>query len=84
MSINQAKVDHPRKISLLWHSMQPWVGVAALTGAGLLPCPECGAPMIFHFWPIAAVLALRNVIRAKKRELNPVPLESDQVERHSL
>ena len=66
MSINQAKVDRPRKINLLWRSLQPWGGVAALTGADFLPCPECGAPMIIHFWPIAAVLALRNVIRAQK------------------
>jgi hypothetical protein len=44
--------------------------VASLVGLGFLPCPECGAPMIIHFWPIAAVVALRNYFRGRqiKRE----------------
>jgi hypothetical protein len=51
----------------LWNRGKPWLGVASLLGAGLLPCPECGAPLLWHFWPIAAVLALRNIVQERKR-----------------
>lgn len=42
--------------------------------------------MIIHFWPIAAVLALRNVIRARKKKgaPNPDPLENGLAEGYSL
>jgi hypothetical protein len=43
--------------------------VFGLVGAGLLPCPDCGAPMILHFWPVAALLAFRNLVKNRKREL---------------
>ena len=48
-----------------WQMIKSWIGIAALGGAGFLPCPDCGAPMIFHFWPIALVLALRNLRKNK-------------------
>jgi len=43
--------------------------VFGLVGAGLLPCPDCGAPMILHFWPAAALLAFRNLVKNRKRDL---------------
>ena len=46
--------------------VKPWLGVAGLVGAGFLPCPECGAPLIWHFWPIAAVLAWRNMTHSRR------------------
>jgi hypothetical protein len=55
-----------------WQLIKPWLGVVALGGAGVLPCPDCGAPMIFHFWPIALVLALRNLRKNK----NPGQVET--------
>ena len=50
-----------------WRIVKPWLGVAGLFGAGLLPCPDCGKPMILHFWPLALILSLRNLIRHRKR-----------------
>lgn len=50
-----------------WRLIKPWLGVVALGGAGILPCPDCGAPMIFHFWPIALILALRNLRKNKNQ-----------------
>jgi hypothetical protein len=53
---------------LQWSLIKPWIGVAGLVGLGLLPRPECGAPMIIHFWPVAVVLALRNLLRERKKK----------------
>jgi hypothetical protein len=54
--------------TLHWKLIKPWLGVIGLAGLGLLPCPDCGAPMIFHFWPIALVLTLRNLIKHKAQQ----------------
>jgi hypothetical protein len=54
-----------------WKLIKPWLGVAGLCGLGLLPCPDCGIPMILHFWPIALVLALHNLRKNK----NPVQVD---------
>jgi len=73
--IQNIKMNQP-KTSFFFRFLkrsQPWLGVAGLLGAGLLPCPECGAPLLWHFWPIAAVLALRNIIQERKqRRSNPL------------
>lgn len=49
--------------------LKTWGGVGILLGAGLLPCPDCGAPMISHFWPLAALLTLRNILRKRLASL---------------
>ncbi len=46
-----------------------WLAAGTLLGAGMLPCPGCGTPMILHFWPLAAmVLALRAMKRRYRGE----------------
>lgn len=60
---------HSHKLNLNYRLVSPWLGVAGLVGVGFLPCPECGAPLLWHFWPIAAVLTLRNIVREKKKKL---------------
>jgi len=55
-------------LNLNYRLVKPWLGVAGLVGVGFLPCPECGAPLLWHFWPIAAVLALRNIVRDRKKK----------------
>lgn len=62
-----------------WRLLKPWLGVAALGGAGILPCPDCGAPMILHFWPIALVLGFRN-LRKSKRRIQIDPTEENFLE----
>lgn len=42
-----------------------WLLVGGLLGVGALPCPECGAPMIFHFWPIAGVALVFQVLKRR-------------------
>lgn len=58
-----------------WRIVKPWLGVAGLFGAGLLPCPDCGKPMIMHFWPLALLLSLRNLIKQRK---NHIELDLEQ------
>ncbi|HET89234.1 MAG TPA: hypothetical protein ENN99_00625 [Chloroflexi bacterium] len=50
-------------------AFKSWLGIAGLWGAGLLPCPDCGAPMLMHFWPVALVLTLVHL----RRKRCPVP-----------
>jgi hypothetical protein len=58
-----------------WKIIKPWLGVVGLVGLGLLPCPDCGTPMILHFWPIALVLTYRNIIKKKYQESNIIHYE---------
>jgi hypothetical protein len=43
--------------------IKTWGSTAALVGVGLLPCPDCGVPLIFKYWPLAAFMALGNFVR---------------------
>jgi hypothetical protein len=49
-------------------AFKSWIGIAGLWGAGLLPCPDCGVPMLFHFWPLALALTLVKLRRGKQPE----------------
>jgi len=49
-------------------SIKPKLIILGLFGAGMLPCPDCGAPMIAHFWPIAAALWISNTIKKRLRK----------------
>jgi hypothetical protein len=42
----------------------------SLLGVGMLPCPECGTPMIFHIWPLAGIVLVVQAMkkRAQKEE----------------
>ena len=31
------------RAKIQWAALKSWLGIAGLWGAGLLPCPECGA-----------------------------------------
>jgi hypothetical protein len=48
-----------------------WLLVGALLGAGMLPCPECGAPMILHFWPIAGLVLVVQALKRRYRGASP-------------
>lgn len=81
-SLDQTTVLPTAKNKGRWQLVKPWLGVAGLFGAGFLPCPECGAPLLWHFWPIAAVLAFYHWIkqRRSKQPQNFSPLEEDVTE----
>ena len=40
--------------------------IGGIIGVGILPCSDCGAPIIFHIWPIAGLLAIAQMIRRRK------------------
>ncbi len=44
-----------------------WLLVGALVGVGILPCPDCGGPMIVHYWPIAALAVAFQTLRRRRR-----------------
>jgi hypothetical protein len=48
-----------------------WLLVGALLGVGALPCPECGAPMILHFWPIAGLVLVVQALKRRYRDASP-------------
>jgi hypothetical protein len=48
-----------------------WLLVGALLGLGALPCPECGAPMILHFWPIAGLVLVVQALKRRYRDKSP-------------
>jgi hypothetical protein len=51
--------------SLKGSSMRVWMVIVGALGISILPCPECGTPIILHVWPIALpILAVRAM---KKR-----------------
>jgi hypothetical protein len=54
-----------------------WVATAALLGVGMLPCPECGAPVILHIWPIAGLLLIVRVLRRRYRNASPTEDEAE-------
>jgi hypothetical protein len=47
-----------------------WLLAAALLGLGALPCPECGAPMVFHFWPVAAIVLFAQALKRRYRKMS--------------
>ena len=49
-------------------------------GLGTLPCPECGAPMIFHFWPVAGLVLVVQTL--KRRYPDKFPAEKGGEENH--
>ena len=49
-------------------AVRGWLLVGGLLGIGMLPCPECGAPMIFHFWPIAGVALVIQTLKRRYRK----------------
>jgi len=42
-----------------------WLKTIGLLGAGLLPCPDCGGPLITHLWPLVLLLSVRKLFQHK-------------------
>jgi len=57
-------------------ALRSWLGIAGLWGAGLLPCPDCGAPMLLHFWPVALALTLAKLRRDKRTADTAGPVDA--------
>ncbi len=56
----------------LWLKRLGWLGL------GILPCPDCGAPIALHFWPLALVVLLTRVVRRQNpSQLPPVDNVTD-------
>jgi hypothetical protein len=37
-------------------------------GIGMLPCPECGTPMILHVWPLAGMVLVAHAIKKRAQK----------------
>ncbi len=48
-------------------SVKSWLTAGGWLTVGLLPCPDCGTPMVFHIWPIVGMVLIARA--AKKRRL---------------
>jgi len=53
-----------------------WAAIAALLGVGLLPCPDCGAPLAVHTWPIALLIWVFQRIRRQQARHPDLYLEA--------
>jgi hypothetical protein len=47
-----------------------WVATGTLLGVGMLPCPECGTPMLCHLWPIIGLVLVVRVLRRRYRNVS--------------
>jgi hypothetical protein len=65
--------DKRGKRSFKW-----WAAVGALLATGVVPCPECGAPLALHTWPLLMwlLLARRTAGRPRPRAKEKTPGES--------
>jgi hypothetical protein len=46
-----------------WAAVRPWLTVVGLLSVGMVPCPDCGGPMVLHFWPVAIGMGLYKLAR---------------------
>jgi len=63
--------------SKTWAATKPWCAAFGLFGVGMLPCPDCGAPIALHYWPIGLLLALQLYVRRKYGAHHSPPCASD-------
>jgi hypothetical protein len=45
-----------------------WAFILALLGAGAMPCPDCGMPLAWHFWPLALLILAARWITGRRRK----------------
>ncbi len=58
---------------LRWAAFKSWLGIAGMWSLTLLlPCPECGGPMLLHLWPVALILTLAH-LRQRRCATSPSP-----------
>jgi len=57
-----------------------WLITGSLLGVGMLPCPECGTPLIFHVWPIAGLVLVARMMRKRYQEKEQVGSETASAE----
>jgi hypothetical protein len=54
-----------------------WIATGALLGVGMLPCPECGMPMLCHLWPIVGLVLVVRVLRRRYRNASSTEDEAE-------
>ena len=58
-------------------SIKKWMATGGWLGFSLLPCPDCGTPLILHIWPIAIpFLLIRAIAKKYKNNLNDLKISS--------
>lgn len=41
--------------------------MGGMVGIALMPCPECGTPMIFHAWPLVGLVLIARSMKNRLR-----------------
>ena len=57
-----------------------WLMMGGFLGAGMLPCPECGTPMILHVWPLAGMVLIARAMKKRVQKEEPRSSETALVE----
>lgn len=57
-----------------------WLMMGSLLGVGMLPCPECGTPMILHVWPLAGIVLIVQAMKKRSPKEERVGSETAPVE----
>ncbi len=60
-----------------------WTAIVGLLGVGLLPCPDCGAPLAVHTWPLALLIWAFGRVRRRQRMSPNCPIQPDSAESSS-
>ena len=53
------------RAKIRWAALKSWLGVVGWGAVLLLPCPECGGPMLLHLWPVTLILTLAHLHRRR-------------------
>lgn len=68
----------PQKV--VKQSRRWWIALGALLATSVIPCPECGGPLVLHIWPLAALLlVIRAVARRARLSHNNKEIVTDNL-----
>jgi hypothetical protein len=47
-----------------------WTAFGALLASSAAPCPECGAPLALHIWPLLLLLVIARAMAGRRAQLS--------------
>ncbi len=60
---------------LLSSTIRPWLKSMGLLVSGMFPCPECGIPILWHVWPLMAILIFSRMMSRRRDRTASGPLD---------
>ena len=58
-----------------------WTTIGALLASSAVPCPECGAPLALHIWPLVLLLVIARAMAGRRSRLSQGGSVVDHIER---